>query len=195
LERRQRDVVSLRGPYIRLLLLTGARKTEASDACWPEFEPLDEKLWTIPEARFKSSVTHRSALSKDAVALLRELPRWEGSQLVFSFDGEKPFNCYSKVKSRLDVLVNEALGREANWQLHDLRRTVRTRLAGLGVPDTVAEQIIGHGRKGLARVYDQHQYEGEQRDALERWAARLRSIVTPPPENVVDIEERKARAR
>ena len=47
------------GPYIRLLLLTGARKTEASDACWPEFEPLDEKLWTIPEARFKSSVTHR----------------------------------------------------------------------------------------------------------------------------------------
>jgi hypothetical protein len=76
------------------------------------------------------------------------LPRWEGSQLVFSFDGEKPFNCYSKVKSRLDVLVNEALGREANWQLHDLRRTVRTRLAGLGVPDTVAEQIIGQAARG-----------------------------------------------
>jgi hypothetical protein len=60
-----------------------------------------------------------------------------------------------------------------------------SRLAGLGVPDTVAEQIIGHGRKGLARVYNQHQYEAERRDALERWAARLRSIVEPPPENVV----------
>ena len=88
--------------------------------------------------------------------------------------------------------MTKQLGREANWQLHDLRRTVRTRLAGLGVPDTVAEQIIGHGRKGLARVYDQHQYEAEQRDALERWAARLRSIVTPPPENVVPMERARA---
>ena len=58
----------------------------------------------------------------------------------------------------------------------------------------MAEQIIGHGRKGLARVYDQHGYEAEMRDALERWAARLRDIVTPPPDNVVQGEFRAAPA-
>ena len=87
--------------------------------------------------------------------------------------------------------MDKALGRECDWQIHDLRRTVRTRLAGIGVSDTVAEQIIGHGRRGLARVYDQHGYEAEMRAALELWAARLRDIVTPPPDNLLRGELRK----
>ena len=169
------------GPYYRLLLLTGARKTEAGGATWSEFD-LDAGTWTVPEARFKSGVTHRIPLSRDAVELLRGLPRL--GELVFTVDGKKPINGFSKSKARLDKLVDQIAGRECDWQIHDLRRTVRTRLAGLGIPDTVAEQIIGHGRKGLARVYDQHGYEVEMRDALEHWAARLRDIVTPPPDNV-----------
>ena len=60
------------------------------------------------------------------------------------------------------------------------------------VSDLVAEMVIGHGRKGIQRVYDQHTYEPEMREALELWAARLRDIVTPPPENVVRL--RKGRA-
>jgi hypothetical protein len=60
----------------------------------------------------------------------------------------------------------------------------------LRVPDMVAEMVIGHGRKGLQRVYDQHRYVDEMREALELWAARLRDIVTPPPENGVRMRER-----
>jgi integrase len=180
------------GPFYRLLLLTGARKSEASDAAWSEFD-LDKGTWTVPEERFKSGVTHRVPLSRDAIALLADLPRWAGEGgPVFSTDGKAPVNGHSKSKARLDRHVTEFLGRETDWQIHDLRRTVRTRLAGLGIPDTVAEQIIGHGRKGLARVYDQHGYEDEMRDALERWAARLRSIVQPPPENVVKLGRKRA---
>jgi hypothetical protein len=76
------------------------------------------------------------------------------------------------------------------WVLHDLRRTVRTRLSALKVeetvdgrkrlrrlvPDEVCEMIIGHGRKGMQRIYDQHQYIDEMREALEAWNARLREI-------------------
>jgi hypothetical protein len=80
----------------------------------------------------------------------------------------------------------------APWVVHDIRRTVRTRLASLRVSDLVAEMVIGHGRSGIQRVYDQHTYELEMREALELWAARLRDIVTPPPENVVRL--RKGRA-
>jgi hypothetical protein len=44
----------------------------------------------------------------------------------------------------------------------------------------VAEMVIGHGRKGIQRVYDQHTYLTEMREALEAWAVRLRTIIDPP---------------
>jgi integrase len=93
-------------------------------------------------------------------------------------------------------LAAKALGRApAPWQLHDLRRTVRTRLSQLRVSTEVAELVIGHALKGLHAVYNQHDFLDERREALELWAARLRSIVTPPPPNVADLEEeRRARA-
>jgi hypothetical protein len=52
--------------------------------------------------------------------------------------------------------------------------------------------VIGHAKKGLARVYNQHQYIDEMREALAAWAARLRSIVDPPPPNVIPITGRAA---
>jgi hypothetical protein len=67
------------------------------------------------------------------------------------------------------------------WVLHDLRRVVRTALAALDVADHVAEMVLGHGRRGLQRVYDQHKYQPQIREALARWAARLRTIVGPAP--------------
>ena len=48
----------------------------------------------------------------------------------------------------------------------------------------IAELIIGHPQKGVHKVYDVHRYQAEKRKALERWANRLRDIVTPPPANV-----------
>jgi hypothetical protein len=41
----------------------------------------------------------------------------------------------------------------AAWRWHDLRRTVRTNLSRLRVPDHVAEVVIGHIPQGLAAVY------------------------------------------
>jgi hypothetical protein len=58
-------------------------------------------------------------------------------------------------------------------------------LSELRVADNVAEMVIGHSKKGLARIYDQRKYREEMRAALEAWALRLRSIVEPPPANVV----------
>jgi hypothetical protein len=49
--------------------------------------------------------------------------------------------------------------------------------------------VLGHGRKGLQRVYDRHRYEAEMREALTLWGARLRDIVEPPPANVVPIKQ------
>ncbi len=40
------------------------------------------------------------------------------------------------------------------WTAHDLRRTVRTELARLGCPTSVAEAVLGHSPKGIEGTYN-----------------------------------------
>ncbi|PWT84411.1 MAG: integrase [Proteobacteria bacterium] len=181
------------GSIGRMLLLTGARHREVSEAPWTEFD-LTKKTWTIDQARFKSSVEHIVPLTDDVRTLLEELPRFKRGNHVFSTTfGEKPTMITDKIKKKIDALMARELGAKPKpWVVHDLRRTVRSHLAALRIPDHVAEMVLGHGRQGLQRVYDQHRYEDEMREALTLWAGRLRDIVEPSPANVVKI--RKARA-
>jgi integrase len=178
------------GPIYKLLLLTGARKSEVAGARWREFD-LREKVWTVPPERFKSNASHLVPLPEQAIKILEALPRFtKGDHLFTTSLGDKHVAGFSRAKAQVDKLVTEQLGvMPPPWVIHDIRRTVRTRLASLRVPDMVAEMVIGHGRKGLQRVYDQHRYVDEMREALELWAARLRDIVTPAPENVVRLNK------
>jgi len=170
------------GALFRMLLLTGQRKSEVGEACWSEFD-LNAKTWTIPAERFKSDSTHIVPLSDDVIVLLQELPRWAAGDFLFSVDGRAPVHGHSGAKARLDALMGDAPA----WVVHDLRRVVRSQLSALHVQDHVAEMIIGHGRKGLQRVYDRHRYLDEMRAALAAWAQRLRGIVAPAPANVVAL--------
>jgi integrase len=57
--------------------------------------------------------------------------------------------------------------------VHDFRRTVRTHLARLKVPEVVAELVLGHALRGIAGTYNVYDFEAEKRDALTRWATEL----------------------
>jgi len=124
-------------------------------------------------------------LTDDVQALIATLPRWPNCDALFSADGRVTVSRFSAAKRAVD----RAMGTPATFVIHDLRRTVRTRFSGLRIPDAVAEMVIGHGRKGIQRVYDQHTYLTEMREALEAWAVRLRTIVDPPQTNVVPISQ------
>lgn len=182
----------------RLLLVTGTRKTEAAGARWREFLDLDDPgkaRWQIPAERFKSNATHLVPLSVDALALVATVPRWKHGDHLFSFSyGERPALALHQAKVRLDrwmlrylrALTRLRGGDPAQvklepWVVHDLRRVVRTKLAALEVNDTVAEACLGHGRRGLQRVYDLHGYLPQMRKALTLWADELGRIVSPPP--------------
>jgi integrase len=124
------------------------------------------------------------------MSLIRDLPKFEGEDagecLFSTTNGKKAINGFSRAKSALDEAMLKKL-RETNpdatlpdWVFHDVRRTVRTRLSGLRVNSEIAEMVIGHGKTGIERVYNHHEYESEMREALERWAAALKQIVAPP---------------
>src|SRR5262249_20433604 len=183
------------GSVARMLLLTGQRHHEVSEAPWAEFD-LNKDLWTISQARFKSALPHIVPLTKDVLDLLAAVPRFQSGDHVFTTTfGKKPTYISSFVKTEIDQRMAKILGKKLQpWVVHDLRRTVRSHLSALRISDHVAEMAIGHGRKGLARVYDLHRYEVELREALTLWAARLRDIVSPPPPNVVQIRAAEQRA-
>jgi integrase len=71
----------------------------------------------------------------------------------------------------------EAMGIPEKFTPHDLRRTLRTRLAELGVDDIVAERVMNHKLQGMLRVYNRHSYDQEKRQALQRWEQKLSSIL------------------
>jgi Arm DNA-binding domain/Phage integrase family len=194
-------------PALRRLIRDAARAGEPVN--WTAVDN-SIKLWTIPRERFKSDAEHVVPLPDVACAILEGLPRFRCDYL-FTVNGRAPVYVNSKIKQRLDgrmLRTLRALARQRGddpqavlprWVNHDLRRTVRTNLSALGVDDHVAEMVLGHGRRGLQRIYDQHRYVDEIRDALERWAGKLRSIVEPtspaPPAKVVALTARRKARR
>jgi integrase len=172
------------GPFYRLLTLTGQRLTEVADACWSEID-LEAGVWVVPAARIKSKRDHLVPLSEAALTILTALPRFTAGNYVFSTTGgQRPISGHSRRKARLDELSGVT-----GWRNHDIRRTVRTGLAALGVPEIVSEHILSHGpRNPLVRTYNVHAYKDEKREALEKWAGHVRNLIEPPPKNVVRLE-------
>jgi integrase len=161
------------GPLIRLLILTGQRRDEIAGARWGDID-LNGALLTIGPERMKAGQAHAVPLTRSAVEILKGLPRFALGDFVFSGQtGAKPFSGFSKAKTRLDRLT----GGIAPYTLHDLRRTIRTRLAELGISPFIGELVIGHTQKGVHAVYDLYRYTEEKREALERWEERLLAIL------------------
>ena len=182
------------GSLVQVLLLTGQRLREISDARWDEIN-LDDATLTVPAARMKGKVGHSVPLTPAVVSILKPVPRFEGGVFVFSTTaGQRPVSGFSKAKTSVDRAIANALAETRQkptdkpdelpaWTIHDLRRTVRTRLSSLSVLPLVAELVIGHKQAGIHAVYDLHRYDAEKREALLRWENSFLEIIEPEPEN------------
>jgi integrase len=156
---------------VHFLALTGQRREEVARMTWPEVD-LVRRVWMLPAARTKNAKAHIVHLSEPAVTLLRSLPRM--GEYIFTGNGKVPFQGFSAMKKRLD-----ALSSVSNWRLHDLRRTVVSGMAGLGVAPHVADRILNHVGgtiTGVAAVYQRHEFLAERKEALEKWGGHIQSI-------------------
>ena len=168
------DAGGLLGDAVKLLLLTGARRQEVLAARLDEIDA-EAGLWRLPAARSKTGERRSVPLSSGACEVLDRLSA-AGNGSPWLFPSERtdgPLRLVAKAAARI-----RARSSVEGWTWHDLRRTVRTRLAEMGVAPHVAEAILGHARTGIERVYNRHEPVPEMRAALEAWSARLGDIVT-----------------
>ncbi len=179
------------GPLQQLLLLLGQRRSEVAEMRWPEVD-FKKREWTIPAERSKSKREHIVPLPDAAVDILDSLPRFtEGNYAFSTTSGRRPVSGFSKAKVLTDQMLVEHDTAIENWRVHDLRRTCRTGLARLGVPEIVSERVLNHQAQGLTKIYNVHEYLDEKRDALSRWAQEVQNITEPPPENVVMLKAKR----
>jgi len=196
----------LRYPFrqiYRLLVLTGLRLSEVSDASWPEFN-LKDRLWKIVAVRMKGkngkAKEHAVPLTPMMLAILDELPRFKGEYLFSFSGGRKPVTMKHQIKREIDAKMLRAIRALARmrgedprkvklspWVNHDTRRTVRTGLSKLRIDHDVKEAILAHAKPGISRVYDVYDLLDEKREALELWGQRVREITEPAPNNVVKL--------
>jgi integrase len=166
------------GPYVRLLVLTGQRRSETAHMRWRDVN-LNAATWEIPAIENKQGRVHGVPLSDASVALLRELTRCSGDPAAFVFTttgGERPISGWSKAKAHLDAIIAAPVAR---WTLHDLRRTVASGMARLGIAPHVCEKVLGHepaAISGVAAVYNRHDYGDEKRRALDAWTIHVATI-------------------
>jgi integrase len=161
------------GDAIKLLMLTGQRRGEVAEMRWSEID-LDHSIWTIPASRSKNGCSHAIPLSVAALNLLRSAPRFLGSDYVITTTGRAPISGFGRVKKRLHM----ALG-SSNWRTHDIRRTVASGMARLGVAPHVVEKVLNHKSgiiSGVAAVYNRYGYEKEKREALNKWAFHVDAL-------------------
>lgn len=174
------------GAIIQMLILTAQRRNEVSEMTWNELD-LNNDIWTIPGSRTKNEKPHFVHLSEQASAVLSSV--LNVGAFTFTSNGKTPFSGFSKAKKRL-----EELSGVTDWRLHDIRRTVTSGMAQLGIAPHVADKILNHQSgtiSGVAAVYQRHEFLDERKTALEAWGRYVQSLLDGAErDNVVNIHER-----
>lgn len=154
--------------------------TEEADGLW----------WTCPKEWFKNARIEEAfdlrvplvGRAKDVV--VRRMKDRKG--YLFAADSKTGFTSQASVQSQVHFRqpysnarpeINRKRLTVTHWSPHDLRRTVRTRLAGMGCPMEIGEAILGHVLPGVKGIYNLHAYDAERRQWLQLWSDKLDAML------------------
>ena len=170
---------------LRLLLLTGQRRGEVTNALKSELDLTSaEPVWTIPGTRTKNGLLHRLPLCPMAAMEFGAARATSPPISPFVFPSRD-----DSAKPVLATTVTRAMARlVSELQIptvspHDLRRTVGTEMARLGLPVHVRSLVLNHSpmSRGITdAVYNRYAYDNEKRQALAAWEQRLAALIAQP---------------
>lgn len=171
------------GPIVSLLVLTGQRRGEIGQLRW-EWINAEAKTITLPAAVTKNKREHTFPYGSTAAGVLATLPQIDDSPYLFPASklrrkGQPATVFGGWAKCKLDF--DKKLEGVNPYRLHDLRRTVSTTMAALGVPQIVVEKLLNHVSGGtqssIAQVYNRHSYLEEMRGAIDTYETYLAQLL------------------
>jgi integrase len=172
------------GRIVRLLTLTGARASEVGGMRWSELD-LDAGTWALPAERSKNHRAHTVALSPTALDIVKAVPR--DRDHLFGARADAGFTSWPWHKEQIDRCLAGAV---KPWRVHDLRRTVATGMADIGIEPHVIEAALNHysgHRAGVAGIYNRSNYERAIAAALARWSEHVIALVEGRADKVVPL--------
>jgi integrase len=196
------------GPFYKLLILTLQRREEVAGMRWTEIAPdlTEWRIPSARMKAGKPHVVHLSEAAQavlrsipriDGCDLVLTTTACRASAPGAPPTGKRrreptPISGFSQGKRYLDAAIAKVRAKAAEqlgekfepitaWRVHDLRRTGVTTLAALGFDSIVVDKLLAHqpGKlRGVAGVYQRHDFARERAAALDAWAAHVLGIET-----------------
>ena len=166
----------------QFLILTGQRRGEVVGL---HADEVSDGIWTIPPHRSKNGKQHKVPLSELAMQFV---PR-----RGYAFPGPKGEPMDPDAVSRAAQRLRAEL-RLPHWTTHDIRRSVASGMAGLGISREVILLVLNHTDPGVTARYDRHRRAKEVQDALRRWSNVVDQALNKNsmPTNAWDVPTRRA---
>jgi integrase len=164
------------GAYTKLLILTGQRRSEIASLKWSE---IDGDVLALPAERMKGKQAHIVPLSTQAAAIIASMPKI-APQVPRPDDfvlGRALGWHFHHVKQALDA----HMGDTPKWVIHDIRRSVASGMARIGIAVPVIEKILAHKSgtfRGIVGTYQRHSFLPEMAAAMQRWGDYIEDLVS-----------------
>jgi integrase len=169
------------GAYVKLLMLTGARRSEIALLKYSE---VGSDVLELPAERMKGKQAHIVPLSTQAAAIIATLPKIDDFVLGRALRWH-----FHHIKRDLDA----HMGATPKWVIHDVRRSVASGMAKIGIAVPVIEKILAHRSgtfKGIVGTYQRHSFLAEMAIAMQKWADHIEQLVGGKPAKVVKLRRR-----
>jgi integrase len=189
-----RDREGMGARALEFLALTATRSGDVRGMTWSEVEGA---VWTIPAERLKikNKGDHNVPLPEAAIALLKSLPRMEGTDLVFPAPRGGQMSDMTIRKAMLSLHEADLKASGPGYldahshrpaTPHGLRATCRTWAGEQGFSREHAELALAHVfGDDTERAYQRSTYTEQRRPMMEAWAGFL--LGKAPGGNVVEM--------
>lgn len=185
------------GHCLRVLIELGQRIGATRQMRWSELN-FTRKIWSFTSKGEKHDLPLSDRVVQLLTVLRNDLPPDHGDFVFSTTNGEFPIDGFSRLKLPKGSIKDSTQRREKqgeferqmlaalsalwpgqtldDWVWHDVRRTVRTHLEPITGNTAAAEAAIGHGPKGIVRVYNLYKYRAEIRRAFNAWSELLHKV-------------------
>ena len=159
-------------PIVRMalefLMLTFVRPGNVRAARWEDID-LEAKVWTIPAEQMKMGREHKVPLSRQAIAILRQMEEWEDDQgLVFPPIRKR----HGTISDATFGVALRAMGIPQNMMsAHGFRSMASSLLNEAGYyPDVIERQLAHAGKDTIREIYNRTEYWDERVKLMQAWA-------------------------